>query len=715
MFFESTAFESTSFPVEPYLGRFAGSFQDFGGNGITGDLYLVNNHALFLYNFSYDGQGTEVYFKVGSSREPNQNGVIIPDELGRVHKLSKYSGQNLLLALPREITSKQVRWLSLWSNTFRASIGHVLVLHQVQVPDKIELGMLLATKDLVRAEGVVAVDDKTILIKKLYYRGTKGSNCGFYVGTGTGPNVYGFKIPDENGNFGRLRNYFNEDIILRLPRDLSLVHLDWFAINDPQQKQSYGYVPIGRNLNVPPNLAFILTYVTSFSNCETILANLMQVGWEVRHPDVYIQLEARIANNQYAAFGLSGAKFKRHGRPSMIGSDVFVVFYDAKSNKVVLDDYTITAKSQCNVQTRTGVCSDTSLGGTNNLELLMSSYIDGLIKVTFRRPLRTMDVANDLPFIVNKLVYVVAAIGTLDTKKKPSYHTVAVNTKFHLAKYKPVAALDFGRLHSQRHCDPPLWQQVVTQPANIFNTNPGMQSAEAEAHTLFEIEPWKPPVIVAQNGHVFRVVLGPTGNAQQGYTSITGIASPSKAFWIDDLLIPELHVTRGHNYTFIVETGDNATDKDHYHPFYITDNFRGGGGIRPELLNTPGHRVYAGIDMRWGTPDPRPGSGRYCELVSNNNIENFVINSVVEYRKTFTLECKRGQIGAFQWRVPDSSSGEYVPNLLYYQSYSTPFIGWKIIVSNGEPFQLKLSRILSILCILLLLFSTCFHCLLPWV
>lgn len=37
----------------------------------------------------------------------------------RVHKLSKYSGQNLLLALPREITSKQVRWLSLWSNTFR--------------------------------------------------------------------------------------------------------------------------------------------------------------------------------------------------------------------------------------------------------------------------------------------------------------------------------------------------------------------------------------------------------------------------------------------------------------------------------------------------------------------------------------------------------------------------------------------------------------------
>lgn len=53
-----------------------------------------------------------------------------------------------------------------------------------------------------------------------------------------------------------------EDVVLRLPRDLSLTHLDWFAINDPQQKQSFGHVQIGRDLNIPPNMAFILTYVS---------------------------------------------------------------------------------------------------------------------------------------------------------------------------------------------------------------------------------------------------------------------------------------------------------------------------------------------------------------------------------------------------------------------------------------------------------------------
>lgn len=271
----------------------------------------------------------------------------------------------------------------------------------------------------------------------------------------------------------------------------------------------------------------------------------------------------------------------------------------------------------------------------------MSSYIDGLIKVTFRRPLRTLDLKHDLSLVVNKHTFVVAAIGTLDTFKLPSYHTVAVSTKYHLTKYKPITSLDFGRPISHRNCEPPLWQQVVNQPANIFNNIPGSQAAEAEAHTLFEIEPWRPAVIKAHNGHVFRVVLGPTGSAQQGYTAITGIESPGLAYWVDDLLVPEIHVTRGHNYTFIVETGDNATDKSHYHPFYITDSREGGGGLRPELLNTvSGNRVYAGIDMRWGVADPRPGTGRYCELVDTKHMDSFSIHSIEEFRRTLTLDCK---------------------------------------------------------------------------
>lgn len=49
--------------------------------------------------------------------------------------------------------------------------------------------------------------------------------------------------------------------MLRLPRDLSLMYLDWFAIYDPQAKHSAGHVLFERDLVLPPNMAFMLTYV----------------------------------------------------------------------------------------------------------------------------------------------------------------------------------------------------------------------------------------------------------------------------------------------------------------------------------------------------------------------------------------------------------------------------------------------------------------------
>lgn len=305
----------------------------------------------------------------------------------------------------------------------------------------------------------------------------------------------------------------------------------------------------------------------------------------------------------------------------------------------MLEDFVILDKSQCNARTRTGVCRDSVVGGSNDLEMLMSSYIDGLIKVTFRRPLATLDVSNDLPILINKHMFVIAAIGTLDTGKNPSYHTVAVNTKFPLtSKHKPVTAVDFGRPHHHRNCSPSLWRQVISQPANIFNTIQGTQVAEA--HTLFEVEPWKSAVIKAQNGHVFRVVIGPAGNSNQGYTSITGIESPGKAFWINDLLIPELHLIRGHNYTFLIETGNNASFREHYHPFYITDSREGGEYNQLKLGNLPGQRLYAGVRLRGGVADPSAGTGRYCELKVDRKVDIYTLASIEEFRKTLTLACE---------------------------------------------------------------------------
>ena len=45
---------------------------------------------------------------------------------------------------------------------------------------------------------------------------------------------------------------------------------------------------------------------------------------------------------------------------------------------------------------------------------------------------------------------------------------------------------------------------------------------------------------------------------------------------MNGILIPELVVTRGSEYTFIVEGGTDENSLNRYHPFYITDSINGG-------------------------------------------------------------------------------------------------------------------------------------------
>ena len=58
------------------------------------------------------------------------------------------------------------------------------------------------------------------------------------------------------------------------------------------------------------------------------------------------------------------------------------------------------------------------------------------------------------------------------------------------------------------------------------------------------------------------------------------------AWFINDLLVPELEFQRGRTYTFTVEGGNNPEDPSNYHPFYITDSISGG-----YLFNTPEQRA----------------------------------------------------------------------------------------------------------------------------
>lgn len=65
-------------------------------------------------------------------------------------------------------------------------------------------------------------------------------------------------------------------------------------------------------------------------------------------------------------------------------------------------------------------------------------------------------------------------------------------------------------------------------------------------------KPW--PTRKIQGEHKFHASIGPTGG-KRGYKAITGEPSWGIAWYINDLLIPEITVERGQTYEFIIEGG----------------------------------------------------------------------------------------------------------------------------------------------------------------
>ena len=60
------------------------------------------------------------------------------------------------------------------------------------------------------------------------------------------------------------------------------------------------------------------------------------------------------------------------------------------------------------------------------------------------------------------------------------------------------------------------------------------------------------------------------------YFYILGHVGWGIAWYINGLLIPEIHVVRGKTYTFVIEGGQDPSQAAAYHPFYITDDPEGG-------------------------------------------------------------------------------------------------------------------------------------------
>jgi len=641
-------------------------------HGIGGRVYAVSDDVLFIQSFEYDGTGPDAFFWVGNSTVPSPSGVIVPypvEYSGREPPvLGRFDGQDILLKLPRGVRVRDLRWLSVWCRRFAVDFGSLVFPTNLNIPKPRVLPEIQRLAHGVRSGNVTILDAKTFYIPNLHYDGS-APDAFFYVGNGPEPNPQGIKIPNELGDLKPLHGYQGEDIEIRLPGDMTVQDIDWLAIWCVSFRENFGHVLIPKDLNgVPPALGQNKPPTTEsgtetgihstrdYDSCIPLLNERMQVQWKAIVSGVIIRLSGKMDENEYMAFGISGAE----GRTQMVGGDVAVTYFDKETGKFHAKDYVLSAKSQCDGSR--GACPDDRVGGQNNIIFISGDRRDGVTTVVYQRslPAQESNLDKEIPSVGR--VNVIAAIGPLNSVKEVNYHSIRTGPQ-------EDHRIDFSS-HGVNQCRTllfPIDQEPDSDKAN---------AEKSDTTTENPYKPWQPAVIRDEN--VFRAQIGPTGN-KKGYSVITGHVSWGIAWYINGLLIPEIHVERGQTYTFIIEGGNNPVNSARYHPLYITDSSEGGFGQQTEEQQRK-EKLYAGVEYDNSNLPYASAAGPLCEWKHKTTDKWDVSDTFEEYKATLTLECENiGQPFNLTWTVPMDA-----PKTLYYQCYTHRNLGWKINVENSQ-------------------------------
>ncbi|CAL7946334.1 unnamed protein product [Xylocopa violacea] len=639
-------------------------------HGIKGDVYAVDDFTIFIKGFCYDGTGPDAFFWVGNSTSPSPQSYIVPYpevEKGREPEVLKaYNNTDIILKLPDGIRIRDIKWLSVWCRRFTVNFGVVYIPAHLKVPKTKMLPEFLRLAHGLRSGNITILDSKTFYIPNLHYDGA-GPDAYFFVGNGVEPNTFGTKVPNERKSLAPLRGYQGEDIEIVLPDNLTVYDIDWLAVWCVQYKHNFGHVMIPKDLNVPPALG--QTKITppwwydptsstptpplskhELTNCKEMLQGRVQVQWEMIGEDIQIKVSGRIREDQYVAFGLSG----NEGKSEMIGGDVVVIAYNNRTGKFIAEDYYMSDYAQCDG--RKGVCPDVRVGGKNDAVLIHGERKNGVTTVTYTRPLRTNEPVKDR-MIPNEETSVIAAIGPLNSRAEANAHH------------------SFDRTTEDIRID--FTSRNVHDCKNSLYDIPDMS----------DVKPWPPAII--KNETWFSARIGPAGG-KRGYTRITGESAWGIAWYINDMLIPEITVERGKTYTFIVEGGNDPANPARYHPFYITDSPEGGFSQKTERQQMA-QRLYAGVDYGAdGYPYPT-AAGRYCEWVHKTVDMSAVMETFESFFETLKLECDKGEPAKLVWTVAEDT-----PDLVYYQCYTHNNLGWKIHVVNNAHMAVPLLSMVTV-------------------
>ncbi|XP_055376503.1 protein Skeletor, isoforms B/C [Condylostylus longicornis] len=623
----------------PYQGKLIGKLNSYH-HQVSGEVYAVNEYKFLLSNFNYDGNGADTFFWAGASNRPGPQGFIVPDEYGKTNILERYFNKEFTISLPDKKKITEIKWLAIYDLNSQNNFGDIYIPDEFEPPMPQRIGTLSKRSHNVSSSEIEILDSKTIRITDFNYDGN-GKRAHFWTGVGPQPSSKGNKIPNELGYLDPLGKYEKQTIILELPGETTIFDIDWISVFDLETNENFGSIIIIDGLNVPPSLAKVYPHIDALPNCRQLHKDF-HVSWEVFGPQITIQLSGQINENDYMSFGISGSE----SRSQMIGADVVVAYID--SIRGYATDYNITSLAPC-VQVlgqNKGVCRDDAVGGYDSFQLNTYKRENGINTINFRRTLISPD-SGDKEFRLDRDMYIVWALGELDSNNEPAYHDIFPkgDVKIHFNTSEPVNDC-FAFTKSEPKETLEIWDQVHITDRAIRS---------------------------------FTAILGPSAG-KRGYQGLTGHVSNGLAWYINGYLIPELWLRRGLTYAFKVRGGNNPHSPEYYHPLVITDEPRGGFDRLSDAKQSE-IRVLAGVEFtRRGRPKPKAAGplclGSYPAGYDRRFDDRFP--TFKKFNRTLQYHCEDGEPAILEI-TPNSSW----PDTVYYNSFTHANMGWKIHIIDS--------------------------------
>lgn len=170
------------------------------------------------------------------------------------------------------------------------------------------------------------------------------------------------------------------------------------------------------------------------------LPNGMLLSWKLDRPG-YVSFEFRIPQDVYDSFGYAGLGFKQ---VDDISGMYYADLINIKFREPVED---------CYGTKNTVPRPDKSLGGTSDLENVVTDVTADGIKVNWDRKLKTDDCENDIEFIEGKEYRLLWAIGYMDevtgeqlrhTTKDRGTLGISLTSDYYNAQFKPFVVASFN-------------------------------------------------------------------------------------------------------------------------------------------------------------------------------------------------------------------------------------------------------------------------------